>query len=128
MPALFGLPLSPDEEVPSFYFRNASLFVFPLLTIYFMWKRGLHAVSGLWLALLFAAAVVFANVFPFHNSERLDHFPTGQRHAGAGGVASAHRLVADGHRCSVRRRPLVLVLFRQEVEPQTVVWLLSPLF
>ena len=42
MPALFGLPLSPDEEVPPFYFRNASLFVFPLLTIYFMWKRGLE--------------------------------------------------------------------------------------
>ena len=77
LPALFGLPLSPDEEVPSFYFRNASLFVFPLLTIYFMWKRGLNAVSGLWLALPFAAAAVFANVFPFHNPERLDNFPEG---------------------------------------------------
>ena len=77
MPALFGLPLSPDAEVPSFYFRNASLFVFPLLAIYFMWKRGLNAVSGLWLALPFAAAVVFANVFPFHNPERLDNFPEG---------------------------------------------------
>ena len=77
LPALFGLPLSPDEEVPPFYFRNASLFVFPLLTIYFMWKRGLNAVSGLWLALPFAAAAVFANVFPFHNPERLDNFPEG---------------------------------------------------
>jgi hypothetical protein len=77
MPALFGLPLSPDEEVPSFYFRNASLFVFPPLTIYFMWKRGLHAGSGLWLALPFAAAIAFANLFPFHNPERLDHFPKG---------------------------------------------------
>ena len=38
LPALFGLPLSPDAEVPSFYFRNASLFVFPLLAIYFAWK------------------------------------------------------------------------------------------
>ena len=65
VPALFGLRLSPDEEVPSFYFRNASLFVFPLLTIYFMWKRGWNAVSGLWLALPFAAGAVFANVFPF---------------------------------------------------------------
>ena len=73
LPALFGVPLNPDEYVPSFYFRNASLFVFPLLTIYFMWKRGLNAVSGLWLALPFAAAAVFANVFPFHNPERLDH-------------------------------------------------------
>jgi hypothetical protein len=42
-----------------------------------MWKRGLNAVSGLWLALPFAAAAVFANVFPFHNRERLDNFPDG---------------------------------------------------
>jgi hypothetical protein len=65
LPALFGLRLSPDEEVPPFYFRNASLFVFPLLTVYFMWKRGWNARSGLWLALPFAAAAVFANVFPW---------------------------------------------------------------
>ena len=77
LPALFGLPLSPDAEVPPFYFRNASLLVFPLLTIYFAWKRALNAVSGLWLALPFAAAAVFANVYPFHNSERLDNFPLG---------------------------------------------------
>ena len=70
LPALFGLRLSPDEEMPSFYARNASLFVFPLLTIYFVWKRGLTAASGLWLALPFAAAAVFANVFPFHNRNR----------------------------------------------------------
>jgi hypothetical protein len=65
LPALFGLRLSPDEEVPPFYFRNASLFVFPLLTVYFMWKRGWNAISGLWLALPFAAGAVFANVFPW---------------------------------------------------------------
>ena len=72
MPALFGLPLSPDEEVPPFYFRNASLFVFPLLTIYFVWKRGLDVASGLWLALPFAAGAVFANVFPFRNAPGSD--------------------------------------------------------
>jgi hypothetical protein len=77
VPALFGLPLSPDEEAPPFYFRNASLFVFPLLTIYFMWKRGSGVANGLRLALPFAAAAVFANVFPFHNPERLDNFPAG---------------------------------------------------
>ena len=64
VPALFGLRLSPDEEVPPFYFRNASLFVFPLLAVYFMWKRGWNAMSGLWLALPFAAGAVFANVLP----------------------------------------------------------------
>ena len=31
VPALFGHPLSPNEDVPPFYFRNATLFVFPLL-------------------------------------------------------------------------------------------------
>jgi hypothetical protein len=67
VPALFGLRLSPNQEVPSFYVRNASLFVFPLLTAYFVWKRGLGVVSGLWLALPFAAGAVFANAFPFRS-------------------------------------------------------------
>ena len=39
VPALFGLRIDTGEE--PFYFRNASLLVFPLLTIYFVWKRGL---------------------------------------------------------------------------------------
>ncbi|NQW04339.1 MAG: hypothetical protein HQ485_09955 [Acidobacteria bacterium] len=65
VPALFGHQLSPDEEMPLFYARNASIFVFPLLAVYFVWKRGSGMVSGLWLALPFAAGAVFANVFPF---------------------------------------------------------------
>jgi hypothetical protein len=77
VPALFGVRLSPDHEVPPFYFLNASLFVLPLLTIYFVWKRGLSVASSLWLVLPFAAAAVFANVFPFHNPERLNNFPVG---------------------------------------------------
>ncbi len=77
MPVLFGHPLSPRDEVPAFYFRNASLFVFPLLAVYFMWKRGWNATSGLWLALPFAAAAVFANAFPFNNPERLGNYPQG---------------------------------------------------
>ncbi len=60
VPALFGLRINGGDE--SFYFRNASLFVLPLLTIYFLWKRGF---KGLWLALPFAAGAVFANVFTF---------------------------------------------------------------
>ncbi|HEX7484871.1 MAG TPA: hypothetical protein VF332_01865 [Vicinamibacterales bacterium] len=63
VPALFGLRIDTGEE--SFYFRNASLFVFPLLAAYFVWKRGSGVASGLWLALPFAAGAVFANVFPF---------------------------------------------------------------
>jgi len=65
VPALFGIRLSPDDEVPLFYARNASLFVFPLLAVYFVWKRGWNVVNGLWLALPFVAGAVFANVFPF---------------------------------------------------------------
>ena len=64
-PALFGLGISPGEELPPFYARNAALFVFPLLTVYFVWKRRSDVVSSLWLALPFAAGAVFANVFPF---------------------------------------------------------------
>ena len=65
IPVLFGHPLSPREQLPPFYFRNASLFVLPLLTIYFAWKRGLGVARGLWFALPFAAGAVFANVYPF---------------------------------------------------------------
>ncbi|MEQ1575895.1 MAG: permease prefix domain 1-containing protein, partial [Vicinamibacterales bacterium] len=65
VPALFGHPISPNEEFPLFYARNASLFVFPLLTVYFMWKRGPDVVRSLWLALPFGAGVVLANVFSF---------------------------------------------------------------
>jgi hypothetical protein len=63
IPALFGLRIDGGGE--AFYARNASLFVFPLLTLYFAWKRGWDARSGLWLALPFAAGAVLANVFPF---------------------------------------------------------------
>ena len=65
VPAVFGVQLSPDEELPPFYFRNASLFVLPLLAVYFAWKRGLDVVSGFWLVLPFAAGAVFANIYPF---------------------------------------------------------------
>ena len=67
VPALFGVRLSPDDEVPPFYFRNASLFVLPLLAVYFVWKRGSNVATALWLTLPFATGAVFANVFPFPN-------------------------------------------------------------
>lgn len=66
IPALFGLQL--DEHKPAdagFYFRNASLFVLPLLTGYFVWKRRLYTSTAGWLAVAFVAAGVFANVYPF---------------------------------------------------------------
>ena len=65
VPALFGVHLNPDEELPLFYARNASLFVFPLLALYFVWKRGSNMANAVWLALPFAAGAVLANVFLF---------------------------------------------------------------
>ena len=63
VPPLFGREWG-GADMP-FYLRNLSLFIFPLLTGYFVWKRGLSARTWGWLALAFAAAVVFANVYPF---------------------------------------------------------------
>jgi len=45
--------------------RNASLFVLPMLTLYFLWKRAVKLTIGLWLALPFVAGAVFNNAFPF---------------------------------------------------------------
>jgi hypothetical protein len=70
VPALFGLELTDGNE--AFYIRNASLFVLPLLTGYFAWKRALDGATCVWLALAFVAAVLFANVYPFEaNSHTL---------------------------------------------------------
>lgn len=62
IPLLFGKDMEKDA---AFYLRNASLFVLPLLTVYFVWKRRLlHNTLG-WLAAAFVVAAVFANVYPF---------------------------------------------------------------
>ncbi len=63
IPVLFGRPY--DDGAESFYLRNASLFVFPLLVVYFAWKRRLDLPTCAWLALGFAVAALFANVYPF---------------------------------------------------------------
>ena len=62
VPELFGREIVGDFR---FYAPNFSLFVFPLLTGYFAWKRKLDTVIRLWFVPVFAAAIVFANVFPF---------------------------------------------------------------
>jgi hypothetical protein len=63
LPALFGLDLNQHAE--SFYARNLSFFVLPLLTGYFAWKRRLGAATLRWLAAGFVVAAVFANAYPF---------------------------------------------------------------
>jgi len=62
VPALFGMRLDQDA---AFYLRNLGLFVLPLLTGYFVWKRRPDARTIWWLAGAFVAAAVFANVYPF---------------------------------------------------------------
>ncbi|HEX2249236.1 MAG TPA: permease prefix domain 1-containing protein [Gemmatimonadales bacterium] len=62
VPALFGIQLDQDANI---YARNLTLFVLPLLTGYFVWKRRLDAGTVRWLAVAFVAAAVFANVYPF---------------------------------------------------------------
>src|SRR5215203_2105842 len=59
---LFGIGL---DQHAGFYARNLSLFVLPLLTGYFVWKRRLDTGTIRWLAVAFVAAGVFANVYPF---------------------------------------------------------------
>ena len=66
LPALFGIQMVDANE--GFYFRNASLFVLPLLTAYFAWKRNIAPSTLRWLAVVFVAAGVFANVAPFAQS------------------------------------------------------------
>jgi hypothetical protein len=64
VPALFGIQW--DQEAGFyFYARNLSLFVLPLLSGYFVWKRRLDTKTLRWLAVAFVVAGVFANVYPF---------------------------------------------------------------
>lgn len=62
IPALFGMDLDQNE---GFYVRNLSLFVFPILTGYFIWKRQVKNSVLPWLVLGFVSAAIFANIYPF---------------------------------------------------------------
>jgi len=61
VPALLGMQWDQDA---GFYIRNLSLFVLPLLTGYFAWKRRLDSITLRWLIVAFAAAGMFANGYP----------------------------------------------------------------
>src|SRR5882724_2353130 len=62
VPPLFGIRMYQDV---SFYARNTSLFVLPLLTGYFVWKRRPDTRTLRWPAVAFVAAGFFANIYPF---------------------------------------------------------------
>ena len=61
VPSLFGLEWGADMAL----FRNASFFVLPILTGYFVWKRRLNPRIWTRLALGFGVAFIFANIYPF---------------------------------------------------------------
>lgn len=101
VPALFGLHLTDENE--AFYLRNLSFFVLPLLTGYFAWKRGIGPVACGWLALAFAVAALFANIFPFSDGSDTQlltvlHLPialwlaVGAAYVGGGWFASERRM------------------------------------
>lgn len=64
VPELFGYRIWEDEAIP-FYFRNFFLFIFPFLTAYFIWKRNVGIVKGLWLAIPLAGSALVMNFYPF---------------------------------------------------------------
>ena len=65
LPELFGFHMSAPITETSFYVRNFSLFVLPLLAGYFAWKRTVDRAGRIWLAIPFVAAVLAVNIFPF---------------------------------------------------------------
>jgi hypothetical protein len=62
LPELFGLSLRYNAD---FYAINLSLFVLPLLTLYFVWKRKLYVGSLAWFAAAFIVAAGVVNAYPF---------------------------------------------------------------
>ena len=65
LPELFGFHMSAPITETSFYVRNFSLFVLPLLAGYFAWKRTIDRAGRIWLAVPFVVAVLAVNIFPF---------------------------------------------------------------
>ena len=62
LPELFRL----DEE--TFYTRNVSFAVFPMLTAFFAWKNGLSQKRIILLVLMFGLSALYINLLPHKNS------------------------------------------------------------
>lgn len=62
LPALFGLEI---DHNASFYARNVSFFVLPVLAAYFIWKRNGSRQTIMWTAAGFMLGALFANIYPF---------------------------------------------------------------
>ncbi|HKI86178.1 MAG TPA: permease prefix domain 1-containing protein [Thermoanaerobaculia bacterium] len=67
IPELFGVHLfARDLAAQAFYARNLSLFVFPFLAAYFVWKRAMGSGGIGAIAAAFAGAALLVNLYPFH--------------------------------------------------------------
>ena len=95
LPELFGVSLGSDDDLP-FYLRNFSLFVFPLLAGYFVWKRGLSVRY---------VGTAGGGVRRGHPVRECLSVRAQQPHGGADSPASADRPLA-GRRDRLRGRPL----------------------
>jgi hypothetical protein len=62
LPELFRITLDGN---PGFYARNLSLFAFPFLIAYFLWKRGVAKALLPWEVAALVAAVLLANAYPY---------------------------------------------------------------
>jgi len=63
LPALFGIPMV--DAYAGFYLHNLSLFVLPILTAYFGWKRQLDPITTRWLVAAFLGAAAVVNLYPY---------------------------------------------------------------
>ncbi len=61
LPDFFGIRMGDNE---TFYLRNLTFFILPVLTGYFVWKRRLPASITRWLVAAFVAAAVLMNSYP----------------------------------------------------------------
>ena len=66
IPELFGVRIDESQEDTLFYLRNMSLLVLPFLAVFFAFKRRLHTMGWLWLALPLVPAALIMNLLPFH--------------------------------------------------------------
>jgi hypothetical protein len=62
IPELFGLRPFAGQQL--FYLKNLSLFVFPFVVLYFLWKRRAWSRPFLWLLLPFAGSALAVNLYP----------------------------------------------------------------
>jgi len=65
IPQLFGVRFEGAHDDESFYVRNISLLILPMLAAFFVWKRGLNRSDMMKVGLPFLIAALVINLLPF---------------------------------------------------------------